>query len=721
MPRSLLRGIEPSQINDFMNMKIPFTLLVCALSSASAFAASELLFDNSDFEKGTLGNWTAEGDAMTIQPTKGDQIAARTQGKDTNNVQGEYWVGTFEKYDGKTGSPGAVRGDAATGRLVSKEFTIKKPYITFRIGGGTDNNLLGVGLIVNGEEWMGSANLTMNATMKPMSFDVRKLQGKKVKLLVYDNSTVGWGWINVDDFRSADEPQGNVFIPIKRPKLADEWSTFPLYERVGYDQALRPQFHFTSRMGWINDPNGMVYYDGEWHLCFQLDAKGTASGPKSWGNAVSKDLMHWEQLPHAINPYPNVMSGKGDTLHTIWSGSACVDELNALGKQTGKVKTLFAIYTATYADENHKGAFFQAGAYSTDKGRTWTKINGGKPIIEHIEGYDPGQRDPYVFYHAPTKSYVIIMFVGGPEHAVRLWRSTDLSKWKVLQDIPNKAAECINMFSVALDGDPKNKKWVITNAGTGYEVGDFDGQKWTGLGGKGLQFQYGDSYYAAQAFNSAPDNRTINVGWMPNAQPGYSIFTDNGMPFTQQLSIPTELTLRTTPAGIRLYQYPVKEIEKLYSKTNKWENLSIETTNMKLSTLKPELIDLSLAFAPAGDLTLNVRGLKIEYKAAKQEFSFTNTARIEGMRAAMIKLPADKQRPDPDTGRRVVPAPAVNGQVKLRVLVDRTSLELFVNDGAANASFTVIPAADNRTISIDGNAAQKLDSVVINELKSIWY
>ena len=142
---------------------------------------------------------------------------------------------------------------------------------------------------------------------------------------------------------------------------------------------------------------------------------------------------------------------------------------------------------------------------------------------------------------------------------------------------------------------------------------------------------------------------------------------------------------------------------------------------MKLSTLKPELIDLSLAFAPAGDLTLNVRGLKIEYKAAKQEFSFTNTARIEGMRAAMIKLPADKQRPDPDTGRRVVPAPAVNGQVKLRVLVDRTSLELFVNDGAANASFTVIPAADNRTISIDGNAAQKLDSVVINELKSIWY
>ena len=688
------------------------------MSGGFAIATSELLFDNSDFEKGTLENWTAEGDAMTAQPTKGDQIAVRTQGKDTNNIQGEYWVGTFEKYDGKTGNPGAILGDAATGRLVSKEFTIKKPYITFRIGGGTDINLLGVGLLVDGEEWMGSANLAMNATMKPMSFDVRMLQGKIVKLVVEDKSTVGWGWINVDDFRAADEPHGDVFIPIKRHKLVDEWSTFPLYGRVGYDQALRPQFHFTSRMGWINDPNGMVYYDGEWHMCFQLDAKGTASGPKSWGNAVSKDLMHWEQLPHAINPYPNVMVAKGE-LHAIWSGSACVDELNALGKQKGKVKTLFAIYTATHS-EIGKGLFFQAGAYSTDKGRTWTKINGGKPIIEHIEGYDPGQRDPYVFYHAGTKSYCVIMFVGGPEHAVRLWRSTDLSKWEVLQDIPDKAAECINMFSVALDGDPKTRKWVITSAGTGYDIGDFDGRKWTGAKGYPFRFQFGDSYYAAQAFNMAPDGRTVNIGWMTSAGPGYSPFTEAHMPFTQQLSIPTELSLRTTPIGVRLYQYPVKEIAILHTKRAKFENLTLEAANTKLATLQPELIDMTIAFAPDGDLTLNVRGLKINYEAAKKEFTFTNIARIEGLRAARLKMPADKQRPDPDTGRRAVSAPAVNGQVKLRVLVDRASLEFFVNEGQANASFTVVAERGNRSITFEGNAAQKLDSVVVNELKSIW-
>lgn len=185
-------------------------------------------------------------------------------------------------------------------------------------------------------------------------------------------------------------------VPIlaaKQSQSTDEWAnfptydTFPLYARVGYDQALRPQFHFTSRVGWINDPNGMVYYDGEWHLCFQHHAKGNASGIKSWGNAVSTDLMHWTQLPHAINPYPNVMNPQGGE-HGIWSGSAVVDENNALAKQKGDVKTLFALFTATYRDEKtNDAAFFQSGAYSADKGRTWTIINGGKPIIEHQEGF----------------------------------------------------------------------------------------------------------------------------------------------------------------------------------------------------------------------------------------------------------------------------------------------------------------------------------------------
>jgi len=285
-------------------MKKLLSLAICCILTTSTFAASELLFENSDFEKGTLKNWTPSGDAWKTQPTQGDQAAARKRG--TNNIQGKYWIGSNESYNGKEGRAGARSGDAPTGRLVSKKFKITKPYITFRIGGGSDQSLLSVRLIIDGEELLGATSMQRTEEMTPITLDVRKYEGKEAQLVIIDDATKYWGYINVDDFRGADKPAGAVFIPIKEPKLKDEWSTFPLYKRVGYDQPMRPQFHFTSRMGWLNDPNGMVYYDGEWHMLFQHYAKGISSGPKSWGNAVSDDLIHWKQLPHAINPYANV-------------------------------------------------------------------------------------------------------------------------------------------------------------------------------------------------------------------------------------------------------------------------------------------------------------------------------------------------------------------------------------------------------------------------------
>ena len=509
-----------------------------------------------------------------------------------------------------------------------------------------------------------------------------------------------------------------------RPWLtAPTYDTFPLYASVGYDQPLRPQFHFTSRVGWLNDPNGMLFNEGEWFLAFQHYAKGNANGAKSWGAAVSKDLIHWTQLPHILNPYKNVKYPQGNE-HAIWSGSALVDEINALGKQKGDVKTLFGMFTATHAGEDKKAAFFQVGVYSTDKGRTWTMIHDGKPMVDHVEGYDPGQRDPYLFYHAPTKSYRFIMELGGPEKIVRIWKSSDLMNWEPVCDIPNKSAECINMYSVPLDGDKNNLKWVIADAGTSYEVGDFDGTKWTGFGdkdstGKRLRYDYGDCYYAPQTFNQSPGNRVVHIGWL-RSKDSYSPFTEAGLPFTQQLSVPAEITLRTTPEGIRMYRNPVKELSSLYIKTDKFENLTLAEANTKLEALKPELIDMTLAFVPQGDLTLNVRGFAINYDAKRKEFLFTNTGRVEGESAANSKLPPDKQKKYTDNGRRQAPAPEVDGKVKIRVLMDRASMEWFINDGQAAASFVVVPDANNRSISLTGDAATKVTSLEVNELKSCW-
>lgn len=170
------------------------------------------------------------------------------------------------------------------------------------------------------------------------SWEVSEFVGREAQIRIFDQHKGGWGHTVVDHIVQADRgvavatatgpaPMTNSagFVPPPKPgvELKGEWSTFPLYDQVGYDQKLRPQFHFTSRMGWLNDPNGMVYYDGEWHMLFQHFAKGNANGPKSWGNAVSSDLMHWEQLPHAINPYAKIDGSEG--VHAIWSGSAVVD------------------------------------------------------------------------------------------------------------------------------------------------------------------------------------------------------------------------------------------------------------------------------------------------------------------------------------------------------------------------------------------------------------
>ena len=504
---------------------------------------------------------------------------------------------------------------------------------------------------------------------------------------------------------------------------AKDYQTFSSYSEVSYDQELRPQFHFTSRKNWLNDPNGMVYYDGEWHMYFQHNAQVNNTGMKSWGNAKSTDLIHWKQYKHAIIPYPNVQNG--ENLHSIWSGSAVVDVHNALGKQQGEVKTLFALYTATHRNKDKKTKFFQGATYSTDKGRNWIKINGGKAIIPHQEGYSGGQRDPRIFYYAPGKFYITIMMVGGKERAVRLWKSTDLLNWEIIGDIPNKAAECIDMYTLPLDGDKNKMKWIIADANTRYEVGTFDGKKWVGLGDKDkndkrLQFDYGDAYYAAQAFNQGPEGRVVHVGWLRSKQQGFRPFLEAGMPFTQQMSIPAEITLKSTPDGIRMFRNPVKEIEKLYVKTSKFENLSSSKANEKLSALKPELIDMTIEFEPTANMSLNIRGLKINYDYGKKEFNFTNSKRVEGEKAAFLKNPKFKGKKYRDTGFRAIPAAPVNGKTTIRVLVDRASLEIFTNNGQAAASFVVIPEANNRNISIEASTEVKINSVTVNELKSSW-
>ncbi len=214
-----------------------------------------------------------------------------------------------------------------------------------------------------------------------------------------------------------------------------------------YSEPYRPQFHFTPAQNWMNDPNGMVYYQGEYHLFFQYNPFGDTWGHMSWGHAVSTDLVHWQELPVAI---PEL----GDEM--VFSGSAVVDYGNTSGLGTVANPAMVAIYTAA-----KPGNQSQALAYSTDKGRTWKRY-AGNPVLDIGSGEF---RDPKVFWYAPENKWVMAV-VMAVEHKVRLYSSQNLKDWTLMSDFgPANAVggvwECPDLFPLAVDGDPAKTKWVM--------------------------------------------------------------------------------------------------------------------------------------------------------------------------------------------------------------------------------------------------------------------
>lgn len=321
-----------------------------------------------------------------------------------------------------------------------------------------------------------------------------------------------------------------------------------------YKEKKRPQIHFTSRRGWNNDPNGLVYFAGEYHLFYQHNPFEINWQNMHWGHAVSKDLVHWVELGISLEP---------DTLGTMFSGSAVIDKDNSAG--FGK-DALVAFYTASGKKMTQNVAF------STDNGRTFTKYE-GNPIL----GPD---RDPKVFWYEPKKTWVMVLY---NDNYVIIYNSKDLKKWEEKSIVPG-FYECPEFFELPVDGNAKNSKWVMYGASGTYMTGSFDGEKFTPEHGK--YFYTWGSQYAAQTYNNSPDGRRIQVGW--------GRIEHKGMPFNQMMLFPCELTLRTTAEGVRLFCEPVNEIESLYQKSFSWNNLSTEEANEKLKEVNGDLFHLKM-------------------------------------------------------------------------------------------------------------------------------
>ncbi|MEU1799476.1 glycoside hydrolase family 32 protein [Streptomyces sp. NPDC019937] len=532
-----------------------------------------------------------------------------------------------------------------------------------------------------------------------------------------------------------------------------------------YAETYRPQFHFTPQKNWMNDPNGLVYYEGEYHLFYQYNPNGDSWGDMSWGHAVSKDLVHWKELPLALSH---------DDEEMVFSGSAVVDWNNTTGFGTEKNPPMVAIYTSAY---KNGGKQAQSLAYSTDRGRTWTKYQ-GNPVIDIGSA---NFRDPKVQWHAPTKSWLMTVSLS-TEHKVRFYASKNLKDWELRSEFGPAGAtggvwECPDLFPLAVDGDKNNIKWVlVVNINPGgiaggsaaqYFVGDFDGKKftpedkgtytpptgkavqdveggtygeWTATGDAfgthvlADQFtaadqpakssvrradwaDYGKDYYAAVSWENAPGGKRYMIGWMNNWDYGQSVPTS---PWRGAQSVPREMALRTVDGRVRLTSKPVDSLASLRQKRPATAaGVTVHSTSKPLTgpAARGKALDLEATFSLED---ADRFGLKVRTGAGGEET-------VIGYDTTTQELYVDRGRSGAGDfnstfpGVQTAPLKPKNGQVKLRILVDWSSVEVFGGSGEAVITDQIFPdpASTGVEVFAEGGTAT-LDHLRAWQLKSIW-
>jgi fructan beta-fructosidase len=435
-----------------------------------------------------------------------------------------------------------------------------------------------------------------------------------------------------------------------------------------YEESMRGQFHFSPKRGWNNDPNGMVFYNGEYHLFFQFNPYGWAWGNMHWGHAVSKDLVHWEELSPKLLP---------DDMGPMFSGGAVVDTKNTSGFGKDGKPPMVLFYTAA------GNPTVQGMAYSTD-GRHFTKYE-GNPIVKQITG---GNRDPKVVWHEPTKQWVMVLYVElAGVHTMHFFTSPNLKEWTFTSKIDG-FFECPEFFEAPVGDDESNKKWVLLGASSDYRIGSFDGKTFTPETPM-LPGQRGKDFYAAQAFTNQPDGRHILIGWWRTET--------RGMPFNQSMSIPLDLHLIKTAEGPRMTFTPVKELEVLRAKSHRIEPMTLKPGDKNpLDEIRAELVEVRAEFEPgeADEVVFNIRDAMVIYDAKKQEFS------VNGHRA---------------------PAPLIDGKQRVTIFCDRTGIEAFASDGLCFVPMPVNLKSESRRLYLEtrGGAA-KITSLEVHELRSAW-
>ena len=441
----------------------------------------------------------------------------------------------------------------------------------------------------------------------------------------------------------------------------------------------RPTYHFSPEYGWMNDPNGMVYKDGEWHLFFQYNPYGSLWGNMTWGHAVSKDLVSWEQLDNAIVP---------DALGAIFSGSAVVDKENVSG--FGK-DAIVAMYTS--AGDNQT----QSLAWSNDGGRTFKKYPGNPVIVGDV----PDFRDPKLFWDENTRQWKVILAAG---QEVQFWASDNLKDWTYESSFGtgygnhNGVWECPDLVKLPIDGKEKYVLLLNINPGgpfggstTQYFVGQYDGHKFTcdDLPTVTRWMDYGKDHYATVTWSNAPEGRTVAIAWMSNWQYANAVPTQQ---FRSSNSIPRDLSLIKQGKDVILKSTPSPEVEALRG-TPRTFNLSTAAEELFAKPQKAYELVIRFNLPKKENATFilnNESGEQVvmTYEAATQTFSMDR--RGSGLVKFSKSFPA------------VTIAPTrVGGKMELRLFLDSASIEAFGEDFCMTN--LIFPTTPYNTLKLYGN------------------
>jgi len=735
------------------NITLVYGIAALALITACQHQEDDLIIE--DFESGTYANWTVEGDAFGATPAPGSY----TRPPAAQDCGGKYLANSFNN------------GDDSRGTLTSKEFTIERNYINFLIGGGTNPDTY-IELLVDGKSVLKSHSLFETETLQWLTWDVKAYKNKKATIRIVDNQRGGWGHILIDQIEQGNK-QKSVFMtdytrtfeakdkyllipiedqatenkvqllvegnPIGEPmsiRIAqnkiDYWVPIDIESYKGkkvtlsfavakttdmglaeikqsaeynfnYNEKYRPSYHFTPQYGWMNDPNGMVYLDGVYHLFFQYNPYGARWGNMHWGHAISKDLVNWQYQPTAIAP---------DKLGAIFSGSAVIDHDNTAGFGKG---AMIAIFTSAGDRQT------QSIAYSLDGGKTFTKYE-GNPVLTDANIID--FRDPKVFWHAPSKQWVMSL---ATTQTITFYGSKNLKEWTRLSEFGEGLGghggvwECPDLFPLTYEGKTKWVLFVSINPGgpnggsaTQYFIGNFDGKTFTpDTMNYPLWLDYGRDNYAGVTWSNVPtaDGRRLFIGWMSNWDYANEIPTEN---FRSAMTVARALRLAHNGEHLVVASEPVKELESLRreplsladkttSDTVTFENLlpNNQGAYELTFTVTPNDTD-SFSFALE-----NAKGETIKYlfdcanKTLLVDRSKSSVAFNANFAETPIKAPLTAKK-----------------SYTVRLLVDKASTELFVNNGEVVQTNTVFPTEVYNTLRFKTEKGTlNLNDITVYKLK----